>query len=164
MFNTGYADKSGNIYYVYNARIPKRHPDLDWRSIVPGDTSIYLWTEYLPFEDLPQIENPPGGFIYSCNNTPYLCTDDPSDFPDRLPANAGVDMHQTNRALRTLELYGQDKSITRDEFLTYKYDKKYSQKSLVVEVLRKFIKDSKTIRKQLKPAIDLLNSWDFSGE
>ena len=164
MFNTGYADKSGNIYYVYNARIPKRHAGLDWRGIIPGDTSVYLWTEYLPFEDLPQIENPSGGFIYSCNNTPYLCTDDPSDFPDRLPAYAGVDMHQTNRALRVLELYGQDKSITREEFLAYKYDKKYSQESLVVEVLRKFIEDSKTIRKELKPGIDLLNSWDYSGE
>ena len=34
----------------------------------------------------------------------------------------------------------------------------------MVEVLRKFIEDSKTIRKELKPGIDLLNSWDYSGE
>ena len=74
MFNTGYADKSGNIYYVYNAKIPKRHPDLDWKGIVPGDKSIYLWNEYIPYEELPQIENPPGGFIYSCNNTCLLYT------------------------------------------------------------------------------------------
>ena len=58
-------------------------------------------------------------------------------------------MHQTNRALRVLELYGQDKSITREEFLAYKYDKKYSQESLLVEVSKKFIEDSNTIRKEL---------------
>lgn len=164
MFNTGYADKSGNIYYVYNARIPKRHPDLDWKQVVPGDKSIYLWNEYIPFDDLPQIENPPGGFIYSCNNTPYLCTDNPKDFPDRLPENAGIDTHQTNRALRALELFGQDKSISREEFLAYKYDKQYSKNSHVATVLEKFLLDSKNISNDLKPAIDLLKNWNLSGE
>ena len=164
MFNTGYADKSGNIYYVYNAKIPKRHPDLDWKGIVPGDKSIYLWNEYIPYEELPQIENPPGGFIYSCNNTPYLCTDDPNDFPNRLPENTGIDTHQTNRALRALELYGKDKSITREEFLEYKYDKRYSKNSHVASVLEKFLMDSKEISNDLKPAINLLKDWDLSGE
>ena len=164
MFNTGYADKSGNIYYVYNAKIPKRHPDLDWKGVVPGDKSIYLWNEYIPYEELPQIENPPGGFIYSCNNTPYLCTDDPNDFPNRLPENTGIDTHQTNRALRALELYGKDKSITREEFLEYKYDKRYSKNSHVASVLEKFLMDSKEISNDLKPAINLLKDWDLSGE
>ena len=164
MFNTGYADKTGNIYYVYNARIPKRHPDLDWKQIVPGDKSIYLWNEYIPYEDLPQIENPPGGFIYSCNNTPYLCTDNPKDFPDRLPENTGIDTHQTNRALRALELFGQDKSISREEFLAYKYDKQYSKNSHVAKVLEKFLMDSNNISNDLKPAIDLLKNWNLSGE
>ena len=164
MFNTGYADKSGNIYYVYNAKIPKRHPDLDWKGIVPGDKSIYLWNEYIPYEELPQIENPPGGFIYNCNNTPYLCTDDPNDFPNRLPENTGIDTHQTNRALRALELYGKDKSITREEFLEYKYDKRYSKNSHVASVLEKFLIDSKEISNDLKPAINLLKDWDLSGE
>ena len=164
MFNTGYADKAGNIYYVYNAKIPKRHPDLDWKQVVPGDKSIYLWNEYIPYEDLPQIENPPGGFIYSCNNTPYLCTDNPKDFPDRLPENTGIDTHQTNRALRALELFGQDKSISREEFLAYKYDKQYSKNSHVAKVLEKFLMDSNNISNDLKPAIDLLKNWNLSGE
>ena len=164
MFNTGYADKSGNIYYVYNARIPKRHPDIDWRKVVPGDKSIYLWNDYISYDDLPQIENPPGGFIYSCNNTPYLCTDNPKDFPDRLPENTGIDTHQTNRALRALELFGQDKNISREEFLTYKYDKQYSKNSHVANIFEKFLMDSEDISSDLKPAIDLLKNWNLSGE
>ena len=164
MFNTGYADKSGNIYYVYNARIPKRHPDIDWRKVVPGDKSIYLWNDYISYDDLPQIENPPGGFIYSCNNTPYLCTDNPKDFPDRLPENTGIDTHQTNRALRALELFGQDKNISREEFLAYKYDKQYSKNSHVANIFEKFLMDSEDISSDLKPAIDLLKNWNLSGE
>lgn len=164
MFNTGYADKSGNIYYVYNARIPKRHPDIDWRKVVPGDKSIYLWNDYISYDDLPQIENPPGGFIYSCNNTPYLCTDNPKDFPDRLPENTGIDTHQTNRALRALELFGQDKNISREEFLAYKYDKQYSKNSHVANIFEKFLMDSDDISSDLKPAINLLKNWNLSGE
>ena len=115
---------------------------MNWNEVVPGDKSIYLWNDYIPYNDLPQIENPAGGFIYSCNNTPYLCTDDPKDFPNRLPKNTGIDTHQTNRALRALELYGKDKNISREEFLSYKYDKQYSKDSHIANVLEKFIMDS----------------------
>ena len=62
-----------------------------------------------------------------------------ASFPDRLPENAGIDTHQTNRALRALELFGQDKSISREEFLAYKYDKQYSKNSHVATVLEKFL-------------------------
>ena len=32
MFNTGYADKDGKLYYIYNAKIPKRDPRYEWNS------------------------------------------------------------------------------------------------------------------------------------
>jgi penicillin amidase/acyl-homoserine-lactone acylase len=55
MFNAGYADKEGNIYYLYNGRIPVRVEGYDWELYLPGDTSETLWTEYLPFDELPQL-------------------------------------------------------------------------------------------------------------
>ena len=99
-----------------------------------------------------------------CIRDRYLCTDDPKDFPNRLPENTGIDTHQTNRALRALELYGKDKNISREEFLSYKYDKQYSKDSHIANVLEKFIIDSKDIVTDLKPAINLLKNWDLSGE
>ena len=38
MFNTGYADRDGKLYYVYNAKIPKRDPRYDWKKILPGES------------------------------------------------------------------------------------------------------------------------------
>ena len=35
MFNTGYADKEGNVFYAYNALLPNRAPSHDWQSILP---------------------------------------------------------------------------------------------------------------------------------
>ena len=36
MFNTCYADREGNIFYVYNGAIPKRDPSFDWTKPVDG--------------------------------------------------------------------------------------------------------------------------------
>jgi len=57
-FNCGYADREGNIFYVFNALLPIRAEGYDWAQYLPGDTSETLWTEYLPFDKLPQALNP----------------------------------------------------------------------------------------------------------
>ena len=44
MFHVGYADKDGNIYYLYNARLPLRAEGYDWEQYLPGDSSATLWT------------------------------------------------------------------------------------------------------------------------
>jgi Penicillin amidase len=46
MFNSAYADREGNVSYVYNARLPRRNPGYDWSAYLPGDTSETLWNEY----------------------------------------------------------------------------------------------------------------------
>ena len=64
--NAVYADADGNIGYVMAARVPVRkkgHGEVP----VPGDTDDYEWTGYIPFDQLPQILNPPGGVIATAN-------------------------------------------------------------------------------------------------
>jgi penicillin amidase len=85
MFNTCYADNQGNIFYVYNGAVPKRDGSFDWTRPVDGSNPKTEWLGLHAFADLPQILNPPSGFLQSCNATPFLTTDDgnPSigDFP-----------------------------------------------------------------------------------
>ncbi len=66
MFNTAYADKDGNIYYVYNGAIPIRNENYDWTNYLPGDTSETLWTDYLPYDDLPQVLKSTLGLYPNC--------------------------------------------------------------------------------------------------
>ena len=165
MFNTGYADKEGNIYYVYNAKIPKRKSGYQWGSVVPGETSTNLWTEYIPYDSLPQIKNPVGGFIQNCNSTPYLATGNKNEITPILPEWTGIENHQTGRALRSLETYGSDSLITRDEFFNYKYDHTYSKNSLISKTRDKYIKYMKNDTNSiLKAALDLLEDWDLSAD
>lgn len=165
MFNTGYADREGNIYYVYNAKIPKREPGYNWDSVVPGETSTNLWTSYIEFDSLPQIKNPRNGFVQNCNSTPYQATGDKSEMEPALPDWTGIEKHQTGRALRSLETYGSDSLISRDEFFKYKYDNSYSKNSLISKTRDKYIEYMKNdTNKILRPALHLLENWNLSAD
>ncbi len=167
-FNVGYADKKGNIWYLYNALLPLRDPQYDWRGLLPGNTSKTLWTEYLPFEKLPQVKNPESGFIQNCNSTPFRTTVGPGNpNPEDYCASLGIEGvdDMTNRALRALELYGGDESITEEEFYAYKYDWNYSKDShamkLREEILEALQGDADPV---VQAALETLRQWDRSAD
>jgi len=161
MFNTGYADKSGNIFYVYNGAIPSRNVNYDWESILPGNTSQTLWTDYLSFSDLPQTTNPPSGFFQNGNSNPFLATGKLSDISSNITTASGVETHQTNRALRMLETFGVDSSISKEDFYNYKYDVSYSEKSLMAEVRDRFVTEYLKKNSQNYEAINIIKNWNL---
>ncbi len=97
-FNISYADKDGNVEYIFNGIAPKRKSGdvAFWRGLVPGDSSDYLWTEVHPYEDLPRVTNPPAGYIQNTNDPPWFpswpTSIKASDYPPvHGAADAGVD-------------------------------------------------------------------------
>lgn len=64
--NAVYADVDGNIGFIVAAKIPIRKKG-DGSVPVPGDTDDYGWTGTIPFDELPQVLNPPGGIIATAN-------------------------------------------------------------------------------------------------
>jgi len=64
--NAVYADTDGNIGFIVAARIPQRKKG-NGAVPVPGETDDYEWTGYIPFDELPQALNPPGGIIATAN-------------------------------------------------------------------------------------------------
>ncbi len=161
-FNIGYADREGNIYYLYNALLPKRAEGYDWQGYLPGNTSETLWSEYLPFEQLPQVKNPAAGFIQNCNNTPFQTTVGPENpRPENYSPTLGIDTIMTNRAHRALELFTADTSITAEEFLQYKFDTAYSRNGTVNELLTQLFAAPVPDDPLVREALDLLKRWDF---
>jgi acyl-homoserine-lactone acylase len=76
MFNVIYADKNGNIFYLFNGNVPKR-PEGDfafWRGTIDGTKSKFIWHHTLAYKDLPKVLNPQTGFIQNCNDPPWTCT------------------------------------------------------------------------------------------
>jgi acyl-homoserine lactone acylase PvdQ len=82
MFNTMYADREGNIWYLYNGAVPKRDLKYDWSKPVDGSDPGTEWQGYHSIDELPQIFNPPSGWAQNCNATPFLATDEGKGNPD----------------------------------------------------------------------------------
>jgi len=162
MFNYTYADKEGSIYYLYNALLPLRADGYDWTQYLPGDTSETLWTEYLPLDKLPQIKNPASGFLQNCNNTPYQTTIGPDNpKPEDYSPTFGIEFRMTNRAVRALELFGSDESITEEEFYEYKYDMSYSKESYAGDVIQRILAAPPSDDPVVREAVEVLRKWDL---
>ena len=65
--NLAYADIDGNIGYQASGDIPIRKKG-DGSLPVPGWTSDYDWTGYIPFDEMPYTLNPVEGYIAPANN------------------------------------------------------------------------------------------------
>ena len=162
MFNVGYADREGNIYYLYNGLLPRRAEGYDWSQYLPGNTSETLWTEYLPFEELPQVLNPASGFIQNCNSTPYSTTLGPENpQPDQFSTTLGIETELTNRARRALELFGSDPEITEQDFYTYKFDVTYSLEGDMPQYIQKMLAAPLPQDADVQAALDVIRAWDM---
>ncbi len=164
-FNVGYADKDGNIFYLYNGDMPVRPEGYDWTQVVPGNTSATLWHDYLPLEKLPQVFDPPSGFIQNSNSTPFKTTTgagnpNPADFSPTL----NIETYLTNRAMRSLELFGNDSSITWDEFVTYKFDMGYAQGSSMAQYVKQIVDAPTPTDPDQAQGVQVLRNWNLSTD
>ncbi len=163
--NRIYADKEGNIAAFYVARMPKRVPGVDYTGIVPGDRSDLIWTEFEDFDSLPHVINPPEGFVTEANSTPFVVTGGPSDpKPEDYPATYGIETHMTNRALRALALFKADRSITRDDFIAYKFDNAYHPESIAAQVKADLLDLDLSDDPALEAAQAHIRAWDLRAD
>jgi acyl-homoserine-lactone acylase len=127
--NIVYADKSNSIYYISNAKIPKRSTAYNWSTVLPGNTHATNWNEeYIETDSLPQVLNPPSGFVFNTNNSPFNSTapkDDPAPSTSNHIYGFQGEHLSNNRSKRFLDLIGQYDTITYEDFKTIKYDLQY---------------------------------------
>ena len=92
--NFVYADVDGNIGYHAAGVLPNRQ---GCRGDVPADgaTNSCEWAGAIPYDDLPQVYNPPSGIIASANQDPF-----PADY--RYAVNGGFAPPYRAREIRTL--------------------------------------------------------------
>lgn len=75
--NIVYADKSGNIFYLYNGIIPKRPAGdrlNDWSGVIKSTRTGAKVEDYVPYSQLPKILNPESNFVANSNNGPWTST------------------------------------------------------------------------------------------
>ncbi len=106
LFNVVYADRQGNIAYLYNGRIPRRDPQFDWRKVLDGSDPRTVWQGYHRVDELPLVWNPRDGYVQSCNNSPFFTTEtdnpDPKQFPAYMFRDADWDLRRAKRSRELL--------------------------------------------------------------
>jgi acyl-homoserine-lactone acylase len=128
MFNIMYADRYDTIFYISNGKIPFRNPDpkYQWRSTVTGNTSATLWNEFKPITALPQCINPPSGYLFNTNHSPFLATDPIYNLnPKLFDNNDGYELFDNNRSKRFTELMKGVDKMDYEHFKRIKFDEQY---------------------------------------
>lgn len=144
--NFVYADVEGHIGYKLAGRIPLRtgrtghRPARGW---IPEDD----WQGYVPFEQLPEIHDPPEGYIVTANNAPA---------PPTYPVDLGYYADAPYRAARIVALLG---SAT-DWTVASTYALQMDVKSLQADEVLPFLRRLEPTDPEARRALEILAGWD----
>ncbi|WP_114520593.1 acylase [Altererythrobacter sp. ZODW24] len=159
-----YADKEGNIAYLYNASIPDRPTGYDWRGVLKGDISANIWSGLAPFEKKPKYINPSSGFLYNSNNMPFYAAGESDLSPDSVEPELGVELTMTNRAWRAHKLLTATNPIGREELEAIKYDTGYERLDYVADLMDGIAALDVSDDEELVQAQKLLAEWDYNAD
>ena len=70
--NYTYADGDGNIFLAWNAKLPRLPHAYTPDEAVPAAGTADMWSDFVAWDSLPQLLNPPGGYVRNENDPPYF--------------------------------------------------------------------------------------------
>ena len=160
-FNVAYADRMDNIFYLSGGRIPIREGDFNWEGVLPGNTSEALTHGYHEMKDFPQLQNPPHGYLFNTNNSPFNATH-PSDNLDEkdYDPTLGFREEENNRSMRFMELIERHPTLTYEEFLKIKYDQQYPDSLMCPFQLNEIFDIDPKKYPHIKDLLMIIQSWD----
>jgi len=162
-WNVMYADKYGDIFYLFNGLVPIRKQDTweYWNRIIPDGKSEDIWTEYHPYKDLPKLKNPDSGWLQNANDPPWTSTIPielyPKDYPGYM-APKRMDF----RPQRSARMIIEDNSITFDELVDFKLSTRVEFADRILDDLFKAIDVFGS--KKAKEGKAVLERWDRNAE
>jgi acyl-homoserine-lactone acylase len=162
-WNVMYADKSGEIFYLFNGLVPKRTEDswAYWDRVIPGGKSADIWTEVHDYGDLPKVKNPINGWLQNANDPPWTSTIpitlNPKDYPGYMAPQS-----MAFRPQRSARMLIEDESITFDELVEYKLSTRLGFADRILDDL--FVAIDASDSEKAKEAKIVLERWDREAD
>jgi penicillin G amidase len=110
--NIVYADIDGNIGFRTAGLVPMRKQGLGLEPS-PGWSADYGWKGFIPMEELPELFNPPQGYIATANHRVV---------DDRYPYPIMIDDASPYRMMRILDVLGSGSTFTLEEMKALQND------------------------------------------
>ncbi|HVE34533.1 MAG TPA: penicillin acylase family protein [Gemmatimonadaceae bacterium] len=154
-----YADRAGNIYYLWNASLPVLPHASGGDSVaIPIRRTSEAWSSYLPFDSLPQMLNPTGGYVHNENDAPYFTnmrapldfTKAPAYFP---PPRLGL------RSQLAIDLIDNDRKMSLEDVVKLKHSYRMLLADRVRDDLVVAVRSTNP-QGDVARAIDLIAAWD----
>ncbi len=162
-WNVMYADREGNIFYLFNGLVPQRSEDAweYWDRIIPGGKSADVWTEVHDYADLPKVKNPANGWLQNANDPPWTSTIPMSLNPDDYPGYMSPrSMHF--RPQRSARMLMEDESISFEELVEYKLSTRLEFADRILDDL--FAAVDASDNQKAKEAKVVLEEWDRESD
>ena len=164
-FNIVYADREDNIFYMSNARLSVRDPNVDWQELILGDKSSLILGQYHPYEDLPKLLNPPSGYIFNTNNSPFNSTSREYNLiEEKYPSTFNFREKENNRSIRFMEQIKEHEKISYSDFKTIKYDQTYPDSILFIGNINTIFSMSRDSFPDHYDVLSLIQKWDKQGK
>ena len=156
--NYTYADRDGNIFYVWNAKLPRLPHPYDRDEAVSVSSADDMWTEFHPWDSLPQLLNPEGGYLRNENDPPYFTNLNahlPREwFPENMP-----EPRLRLRSQHSLELLHGNSRYSLEDVV----EAKHSMRMLLADRVKADLMSAVRIgdaSPQARQAVELLRDWD----
>ncbi len=167
-FNVVYADVHGDIYYLYNGIVPKRDTAFDWEKTVDGSDPRTEWQGIHPLKDLPQVLNPPAGYVQNCNSTPYTTTDDAPPAIGDYPAYMVEDRYDDKRRAKVSRLLLREaKNLSFEDWQVLSFDTTVywalTELPRYKRELARLQETDSSLAAEVEPYLSHLLDWDCKG-
>jgi acyl-homoserine-lactone acylase len=160
--NIIYADKHGDIFYLYNGIIPKRPGGnlSDWSKVIPSSKPGTIVKEYVSYEDLPKFKNPTSGFVANSNNGPWTSTypfiEESLNFPPYIANKAFTDFNY--RSTRSIKMILSEEKLSFDKLVEMQSSTYAELADRTVDELVSFgLQANESL---LNEAASVLKNWD----
>ena len=159
--NVLYADALGDIGYVYGSAVPRRKPGVDPGGILDGGDPETEWQGFHPLDELPQVWNPPSGWLLNTNSEPFGVTEGVpftrADFPAYMvgPETDNPRARSSRRVLRALD------RVSFEDFARLAWD---SRLSAADAVLAELFAEASGSEGALAGAVERLRAWDRTAD
>ena len=160
--NTMYADADGNIGYIYNSAVPRRLPGIDPSGILDGGDPRTDWQGFHALDELPQVWNPPTGWLLNTNSTPFTATTGLAMRRENFPAYMVGGETDNARAVSSRRVLSALSSATFEQFARVVWDSRLSEADRAIPALAAEWDSMppSPSRDSLAPTVRRLGAWD----